>query len=1132
MKRFLLLFLFTAALTSLGAQQVCTIGAFSYELEREGNEHFVIKITKPSNLTQAYNVYVNGEKQEHPTVINGGPFYYGPFPIDCSVAYELYIERIDNESCNITANIGQVCSLPDDCGFKDIRHEILACDGVELKLLLDFDPVNTNNLGFDLVAGNGDYLGFFLYEDLPVTFAYPYVDGAVASLFISDNDNDACTVKYDFVIDCEPNDECHIFDITYTVPECNPNGIVYVGLDFEYINVGESFTVSGNGLDYGTFSYADLPIKVGPILPQCDKEYEFVIRDKEKQDCGNYIDDVRICCPGECIEPSFEIVNLECTSDELFMKLELTSDLLYESLNIFINNMKVENYEIDWPYIKLIHPNLFTSIVNEITICQNVLNMECCYSQEFTLEDCVPNDQCKIDEIEYSFSECNDDKQVFMKLDFKYKNTGESFFVKGNGMEYGEFKYTELPIEIGPIQSHCELPFEIVIQDAQNPNCLNYLDNLSVCCEEPCIDPSFEIINIECSPDDLFIKVKLNQNFPVDPLAVTINGQHVDHFEVDYPYVYIHTANTLAAIINTLEICSPSITGIECCYAQEFSLEDCIPNDECKIYGLEFSYPECTGSGTVLVTLDFKYINVQSESFTVKGNGVNYGEFRYADLPIEIGPLQADCTKEYEFVVSDAEQPNCTAYIDGIFICCPNNCVEPGFEIVNMECENNEVSMKLELLHPLVNDDLRIEVNGVPVDTYEIDLPYIYLRFTAIFPAITNTITLCTSLGDMVCCYSQVFSIDDCGPIGDCKIGEISIETSDCTSTVVPHFIIDFDYAGVGDKGFTVKGNGHNYGEFKYEQLPIRIEASLGCDTFYEFVIIDNEYNNCVSAREFGHFCCDNNCSFVPQEIAVKCDDGIITEIGFFLLEYTDPIKEYEVFVNNELIGVTDDNNVFLEFETQIPLDPNQEYILQVCDVDCCVRKVLDVSDCESVPCSISSIQVTELRCADNGVQFVLDFKHEGTSSEVFDLYSLFGYFGTYEYADLPMKIEGFPRLGIGANILFVCDDDSFCCNAEIFNPPLCSPTFQDSDKLEFAGEDKKDVIYIKQNPTDQYLHLVSPLKDNEYRIFDGDGNIVKEFKASDFNTSENVSELESGLYFVQIKNQSGIKTEKLIIAK
>ncbi|HRI61710.1 MAG TPA: hypothetical protein PK228_18350, partial [Saprospiraceae bacterium] len=80
---------------------------------------------------------------------------------------------------------------------------------------------------------------------------------------------------------------CSIYDLTATATAIDPASCqYYVILDFEHSGTTNQYTVKGNGVNYGTFSYDSVPVKLGPftagVMPGVK---EFVVFDAVYQDC-------------------------------------------------------------------------------------------------------------------------------------------------------------------------------------------------------------------------------------------------------------------------------------------------------------------------------------------------------------------------------------------------------------------------------------------------------------------------------------------------------------------------------------------------------------------------------------------------------------------------------------------------------------------------------------------------------------------------------------------------------------------------------------------------------------------------------------------------------------------------------
>src|SRR5690606_18472488 len=99
--------------------------------------------------------------------------------------------------------------------------------------------------------------------------------------------------------------------------------------------------------------------------------------------------------------------------------------------------------------------------------------------------------------------------------------------------------------------------------------------------------------------------------------------------------------------------------------------------------------PECTGNN-FLVHLDFSFDSPASDSFTVAGNGLEFGTFAYADLPITFGPLNGSSSIDWEFAIADVANPDCQLVeVLGTYNC-PPPCDVLGLMADALLCNGDE----------------------------------------------------------------------------------------------------------------------------------------------------------------------------------------------------------------------------------------------------------------------------------------------------------------------------------------------------------------------------------------------------------------------------------------------------------
>jgi hypothetical protein len=105
------------------------------------------------------------------------------------------------------------------------------------------------------------------------------------------------------------------------------------------------------------------------------------------------------------------------------------------------------------------------------------------------------------------------------------------------------------------------------------------------------------------------------------------------------------------------------------------------------------------------------------------------------------------------------------------------------------------------------------------------------------------------------CCFENEFVAPSCGV--DCGIFALQIEPQECDAE--GNFLIDFSFTveGQDNEGFTVLGNGMNYGNFAYGELFYTVGPFVGNGVaLYELIIQDLENTDCQNFIAFGAVDC------------------------------------------------------------------------------------------------------------------------------------------------------------------------------------------------------------------------------------------------------------------------------------
>lgn len=293
---------------------------------------------------------------------------------------------------------------------------------------------------------------------------------------------------------------------------------------------------------------------------------------------------------------------------------------------------------------------------------------------------------------------------------------------------------------------------------------------------------------------------------------------------------------------------------------------------DCEIGAIYVEIEPCDEAGNFDVILSFEYANVGIEGFRVQGNGNNYGNFEYESLPITIGPLEGDGVTEYEFVVIDNEFEDCTNWtaIDPVDCNTGGECMIFDLVVDDHPCDGEHFNVYLNFEYENVsNEGFTLYVNDDLFESYSYeDLP---LESIGPFDGDGTTVYI-FEVYDQV--FENCFDINEFGPIdcgggGDCNIWDVEATVLPCDENGFFMVLINFEYENVSEIGFSLLGNGNDYGDFLYENLPVEIGPLEGDGiTAYEFLAEDNHYDDCSDWTEIDPV----NCETAPQMTNLETD--------------------------------------------------------------------------------------------------------------------------------------------------------------------------------------------------------------------------------------------------------------------
>lgn len=681
--------------------------------------------------------------------------------------------------CRIKEFATQECGGGGDCEIGGLVVEPHVCEDGYFYVDLDFQYANVGDEGF-IVLGNGMNYGTFDYEDLYITLGPLEGDCVTAWEFVvKDAQFPECQAVFELGPVC-CGEECLINELVVDIGDCTSDSTYSLTVNFNYQNVqGNSFDLWANGEFFGYYQYAQLPLTINHF-PKSGGSHDWLkVCDNDNPDCCAIIEFASPECGGgnECELSNLTVDIGDCTSGSTYT---ITVDFDYQGvqgshfdlwangnpfgyyayaqLPLTINNFPKSGGSHDW-----------------LKVCDND-NPGCCAIIEFPSPECGGGEDCHIIEFVAEVSECDSNDQFFVHIDFGIQNPGsDSFKVQGNGMVHGIFAYSDLPVTIGPLNGDCEKEWEFVVRDLEFPDCAADTGIGVICCGEPCVINEMAVDVGDCTSDSTYnLHVAYNYHpGQGDSVVVYANGQYFGIYPYGSP-LFLANFPKSGNNHDWIKICDSQKP--DCCKIKEFESPDCGGNMDCHLAELEW-VKECDNDSVFYIQINFIPLNPGSDSFKIVGNGNNYGFFAYADLPVVLGPLAADCMTPYEFVIRDKELEDCEAVIELGEVCCdPEEEIQfLSFNWTLGECAPEgtyEVTVDFKVDHPQA-DLFSVWVDGGFRGTYAIaELPLILPGVAYKGPLAKNKLKVCAFAPGARGCHHQALSPPLCagGPQPPAKI--------------------------------------------------------------------------------------------------------------------------------------------------------------------------------------------------------------------------------------------------------------------------------------------------------------------------------------------------------------------------
>ncbi|MCG8329386.1 MAG: T9SS type A sorting domain-containing protein [Chitinophagales bacterium] len=559
----------------------------------------------------------------------------------------------------------------------------------------------------------------------------------------------------------------------------------------------------------------------------------------------------------------------------------------------------------------------------------------------------------------------------------------------------------------------------------------------------------------------------------------------------------------------------------------EVSQADCEPYVEefipdCNIAGCLFTNvviePHSCDDGYFMMDVDVTVNDPGALGYYIIVDGGFYGPFNYSEPYVTIGPFEGDGATIYDVLILDIEDLTCSWYTELDPVDCNNTggCDITDLQVTTLDCTPGGtygIVVDFEVENPGNSFFEVFGPDGEPLGYYPLFIrPVTIQGIEPIEPGL-GTITVCIN-DNPNCCASQSIIVPDCP--SECEILDVSVEFAYC-DTAGFYVQLDFAVDNPQSNGYSVVGNGENYGNFSYNQpMPIIGPFSPFTDNIYELVVTDLEDDDCSGFVEFPAFDCDYDCEIGAIVEGTNCT----SDSTYFIVLGVDVVNPNSYFVDvytsaGDFLGfypITVDGYVLIE---GVPYTNVGFLELVVCvndNPDCCTSVTVQEPNCGE-DCVISNVEASFAYCENDSFYVQLDFSYVNPVSDGYAVVGNGMNYGTYSY-DEPFPVIG--PFASNANQVYelgVFDlEDDNCSSFTEF--PAFSCVQPECIALEEVGQ---QVYNLESGYEDGSLLFETPIANVYMETLDNNCNnctveIADASNYPDFTDAEgNVLELQPG---------------------
>lgn len=858
----------------------------------------------------------------------------------------------------------------------------------------------------------------------------------------------------EFAIDNICYEDCAIYDLSAEITGCQQHPNQYyqydIKLDFQHgASEQTGFDLYQGDTFIGYHEYSELPLTLNEVSNTQDQgAFAFTVCENDNESCCRSIIVPLSPCETQC-SITASLIGLDCNASETeyIASVQIAGDNLGQKF--VATNLAGEQriFEYNEGPIDLVFAATQLGGYDEIQIC-DFDSEGCCYT--LALEHpCFPASTCEIGAISAELLNCESTGTGLIydvKINFDHTGTTNEFFdlFDRNGL-IGFYRFADLPISITGLEAEGN-PDNLYFKIAENDNldCFAVTEILTTDCrgQETCNIENVRLWEVGCndSGTEYLALISIEGTGLGEKFSAT-NGAG-ETFYYEYPAAGSEVTigfSTTESGLDRVEICDYESEG--CCFVLDVQYP-CVPNISCEIGNLNVEVIDCESSASGAIydlKIDFVYSGNTNEFFDLFSRDGLIGFYRFDQLPLTLNNIQlAGNTDNLYFKVAENDNLDCHTVVE---IPRPN-CESSG------ECSISNVNVTAQTCEEgLYELDLTFDKEGPgPLGYYvygdgAIFGPFDYEEASVSigpFPGDGETIVdvLVLDIANPACFGYIEYGPLDCAT--QCSISNVYAEAHPCEEG--KFFVdIEFDHQNPGAEGFTVRGNGRDYGSFDYGSAFVTVGPIEGDpERELEFIIIDNADPSCKNFTTLAPIACPT-CEISDLSYTIDCHESGLNFTLNLDFNTTDPASNrFHLKFDGDTYEGFSYNSLPLSIE--LPLEMADISNITICDTeatDCC--QTIDIS----IPCcSVRDLVVESHPCQEDG-SFLVDLNlfHTNTSDSFTLVYGPQGgqlANSTFSYEDLHLTLG--PLDGSSASEWYfqVTDESLFCSTSETLSVEAC----------------------------------------------------------------------------------------------